>query len=492
VSGATGGATLGALSNESDAGTGAAIGATASAVLPPVLSAAAKGIPWAVDLLKGRLADIKAGKVLREVAGDELPKIRAALTAAGQDVTASQAAADVGSTKWSALGQRAAQNDSQYTTDLLARQAADRQQQVAGLAGGNTTTAAKQAVDSAKGTLNAVTTPMRDAELGAANAGGDLASTLQPTQAMGATQAINTATAQGLPPIDTRGVVSRITSNLNNPKMAGSKPVQNVLSNVADQISQWTAANGGVIDAQALYSIRKNAVSAEVARLNPGATEKAQAKMTASILSHVNPLIDDAIEAAGGTGWRNYLKTYSDGMNVINQMKLGGKALEALNQSPDEFLKLVRGNNPKVVQKIFGSEYDIGAAMGPQKTQVLSDVASQLERDQKLASLATAGTTDTANILESNASRSRLPSLFNRTAAVINKGMDIAEGELNRKVMDKVYTAMRNGQSANSAMDSLSTYEKSQFYKALQANKYNAQPYVNWGLLSGQQNGQQP
>jgi hypothetical protein len=214
--------------------------------------------------------------------------------------------------------------------------------------------------------------------------------------------------------------------------------------------------------------------------------------MTASILSHVNPLIDDAIEAAGGTGWRDYLKTYSEGMNVVNQMKLGGKALEALNQSPDEFLKLVRGNNPEVVQKIFGSEYDIGTAMGSQKTQILGDVASQLERDQKLATLGNAGTTDTANILEANASRSRLPSLFNRTAAVINKGMDIAEGELNRKVMDKVYTAMRNGQSANSAMDSLSTYEKSQFYKALQANKYNAQPYVNWGLLSGQQNGQQP
>lgn len=58
-----------------------------------------------------------------------------------------------------------------------------------------------------------------------------------------------------------------------------------------------------------------------------GSDPTAQAKRAAGILREVRPLIDDAIETAGGTNWRNYLKTFEDGMNVINQKKLGAKDL---------------------------------------------------------------------------------------------------------------------------------------------------------------------
>lgn len=520
--------------------------ATISFVSPALLAAAAKGAGWAIDLLKGRLADIKAGKVLRDVAGDELPKIQAALASADDNLTAAQAAAPVGSTKFSALGQRAAEQDSQFTTDLLARQAADREAQIARIAGGNTQTQVKQAIGDTKASLTGLTNPMREAELGAANQAGQTISRVAPLvdqkqQSMvsalqgkgitgtesaqagvrntqgkpgwisnadraeefgaasgdfgiikGQRQAerdflqaqIDSLKAHGLSQLNTDNITSRITSSLNDPKLAGSKPIKNVMSNVAKEIEEWTAANGGVIDAQALYSIRKNAVASEVSRLNPTATEKVQAKMTAAILGKVSPLIDDAIEKAGGTGWKSYLKTYADGMKVINQMKLGGEALKMLQKSPEQFMQLVKGNNPKAVQKIFSGEYDIEKAMG-NKFGEMRGVASELERDATLKDLASAGGSDLASILKKDASSFRLPNLLSRPALVANKIIDVAEESLNKKVMAKVYNAMRNGKDASALMNQLSTAEQNLVLQAVSSGRL--QPYLNSAVTAGAQ-----
>jgi hypothetical protein len=282
---------------------------------------------------------------------------------------------------------------------------------------------------------------------------------------------IDSLTAHGLSPIDTGVITNRISAALDNPNMAGAKPVQTVMSNVAKEIADWTATNGGVIDAKALYSIRKNAVASEVLRLNPSADAKTQAKMTAGILSKVNPLIDDAIEAAGGTGWRNYLKTYSDGMHTINQMKLGAVAMDALDQSPDAFLKLVRGNKPKTVQKIFSGDYDFGSAMKG-KTSAFNSVAAELERDATLTKLSDAGSSDMQAVLRKDASKFRLPALLSREATVINKGLQVGEELLDRKTMAKAYAAMRNGEDAAALMNTMSTAEKNYVLQAMIRGKF--------------------
>ena len=544
IGGTAAGAVIGAASEDGSAASGGMLGGAISAVAPPVLTAAAKGAGWAIDLLKGRLAEIKAGKVLRDVAGDELPKIQAALQVAGQNVTASQAAAPVGSTRFAALGERAAQQDSQFTSDLLARQAADREAKIAAIAGGSNQTAARQAVQGAKASLTGLTNPMRETELAAANQAGETisrvaplveqkqASMVQALQGKGITgtesaqagvrnlegkpgwisnadrskefgaasgdfgiikgqrqaerdflqSQMDSLEAHGLFPLNTDSITGKIVSNLNDPKLAGSKPIQNVMSNVAKEIEEWTAANGGIIDAQALYSIRKNAVASEVSRLNPSATEKTQAKMTAAILGKVSPLIDDAIESAGGTGWRNYLQTYADGMGVINRMKLGGEALKMLQKSPAGFMELVKGNNPKAVQKIFSGEYDVAKAMGD-KFKPMREVSAELERDAKLKELASAGGTDLANILGKDASTFRLPNLLSRPALVANKVLDVAEESLNKKVMAKVYNAMRNGKDASELMNKLSTAEQNRVLQALASG--NLQPYLSTSVVAG-------
>ena len=115
----------------------AAAGGAISFLSPALFAGIAKGAGWAIDAAKGRLAAIRAGRVLRDVADAERPQLEAALKAAGNDVTAAQAAESVGSTKFSALGARAAQQDSQFTNDLMERQAANRDLVMSRNAGGS-------------------------------------------------------------------------------------------------------------------------------------------------------------------------------------------------------------------------------------------------------------------------------------------------------------------------------------------------------------------
>lgn len=85
--GLTGGVST-ALTNPEDIVTGTAEGAFAPHVLGILGTGATKGY----DLLKGKLADVNAGKIARQVLGGNLPATREALLNAPQDLTAAQGA----------------------------------------------------------------------------------------------------------------------------------------------------------------------------------------------------------------------------------------------------------------------------------------------------------------------------------------------------------------------------------------------------------------
>lgn len=528
------------------------IGAVAPVALQPVISGTAKLAGSAIDLVKGDIAKLKARNILRDAAGKEISQIKAALANSGDELSASQAAADVGSTKWSALGERATKNESQYFYDLAQRQEQARLDKVAAVAGGYTQTGAKQATQGTKDSLNMVTTPMRETELNAANTAGDVERKLQPlveqrhnsmvdalqegmqgnrtfpggtlpTTVHAGTESaqslnrannwspvpgypqisgryspnmersaefasasadfaaikaqrqaerdffqnqIDSLAAHGLKPLDSTTVSGKITALANDPKFAGNKTAQSALSFAAKEVEEWTAKNGGIIDAYALDSIRKNAVNEAINSIMGAADPKVKAKASAELLSAIKPSIIDAIESAGGTGYRAYLNTFEEGMKVINRQKLGAKALEMLQNSPDDFLKLVNGNNPKAVQKIFASEFDFSKAMA-EKNKPMQEVASELGRDAKLKDLADAGREELANILKNDATKFRLPNFLSRPVYLVNKGLDIAEGSLNKKVMAQVYNAMKNGNDANALMEKLSASERNAVLKAL-------------------------
>jgi hypothetical protein len=87
--GLTGGVST-ALTNPNleDIGLGGAVGA----IMPHGAAIVGTGATKAYDLLKGKLAEVNAGKIARQVLGENLPATREALLNAPQDLTAAQAA----------------------------------------------------------------------------------------------------------------------------------------------------------------------------------------------------------------------------------------------------------------------------------------------------------------------------------------------------------------------------------------------------------------
>ena len=279
---------------------------------------------------------------------------------------------------------------------------------------------------------------------------------------------IDSLAAHGLKPIDTDSIVGSITAKLNDPKIGPSDVNQAVLGKVASKIQEWTAKGGGVIDADALYSIRKNAIGEEIARLYPNVDAKQQAKYAAKLLSEVKPLIDDAIEQAGGTGWRRYLQTYETGMKGVEQNRMGAEALRMFNDSPEEFIKLMKNENPKAVEDIFGpGSYDIIKEMG-RKSAPMEEIKRQLERDIKIKEQAAAGAGGLKRIMESEQSLfRRIPAFFSRTTTTANMALDVLEGKVNEKTLALFEKGFKSGKNAVELLKELPTVERNRVLNLL-------------------------
>lgn len=271
--------------------------------------------------------------------------------------------------------------------------------------------------------------------------------------------------AHGLKPLDTDGIIRDINSKLNNPKLGVSDVNRKVLTAVSNKIREWTARNGGVIDANALYEIRKNTVNEVIEGL--GGDPKASAKRAASLLAETKPLIDDAIIKAGGTGWKDYLDTFSHGMDVINQRKMAQKARDLYKKSPDEFVALVRGERPDLVEEIFGhGRFDLKTEMGS-KFKALDNVAHELERSGKIKTGADLGAAHLKDIVKESTPTLRIP-FFGLKATVGNAVLKELSGKINTKTMAILEKGFESGKNFEDMLNEVPFGDRGRVYNALQ------------------------
>jgi hypothetical protein len=493
-----GGATTGAVSaglvNPEDAGTGAIVGAAIPTVAAPVLKKLASSYGFVKDVVTGRAAEVRAADIVRETLKDQLEPAMLALSKARPGITAVQALQEAGinADPFMALGKLAEKMDTKSAYRLLMEsQELAQANQLAAMAGGGTQTAAREAQNVARNELTNLTTPMRTEALNRANVGGTVTKALNPEiasftsagsftgqgvpLALGQAQAqLDALAAAGLKPIDTSKIVSGITAKLNDPKIGPSDVNQAVLSKVTSKIKEWTEKGGGVIDAEALYSIRKNAVGEEIARLYPNADAKQQARFAAKLLSEIKPAIDDAIVDAGGTGWRKYLQTYEKGMNEIDQQRLATVALDKFKGSKEEFIKLVRGDNVDAVEDVFGpGSFNIFKEM--KKSGTLENIASQLDRDIKISDRAAAGAGGLARIMGmSEKEIGRIPAFLSTTTTTINEALRILEGKITNELKQLIVDGMKDGKSVAELVQKLPSKDRNVVLRTLmKSEKWN-------------------
>jgi hypothetical protein len=546
--GATGGATA-ALTNPDEIGAGAGVGAGLGVVAPPVVKVLVKSAGFLKDAFTGQLAAVGAGKIARDVAGDRIGAIRAALMAAPSDITAAQATSGIQKDAFQALGAMTSKTD--QVSALMKRQAADDLAQLQRMAEGGNETEARAAYEASIKRLNQLTADMRNVELQAANQAAQtvnqLAPKLQqreasmvnalregmpanlPSGAAGipapGVSGINAATeaAQqaataakgkpgflsagdrsqewkqtsdafaaiakqrraeagfierqigsledyGLKPLDAGKITAAIDAKLSQPGLRASSNMTKVLQSIRDDIVNLTEKGGGVIDAHDLYTLRKEGINERIMQIMGQTDPKISAKVTRNVLQEVRPLIDDAIEAAagpGGPGWKNYLKTYSQGMQAIDQKAMASEAAKLFENAPNEYVKLVRGNNPDAVEAIFGpGSYDIFKEMGS-KMPTLEKLASNIQRVGEMKEAATAGTEALEKAVGKGSFKLRFPAFFSPKITAANMTLNILEKRLDKKIFAELQKGMLSGKSALEMLNTLPTIEKSKALKAL-------------------------
>jgi hypothetical protein len=536
--GVVGGATA-AITNPDEIAASAEIGAALGLVAPPVVKALTKSAGFLTDAFTGKLAQVNAGKISREVAGERIGAIRAALAAAPDDLTAAQAASGVQRNAWQALGAMTSKTDDMSI--FLKKQFDDELAILQRAAEGGNATEARAAYEQSIKRLNQLTADMRNVELQAANQAGQTINRLTPQMQQRQASMVNalrggipvgealpgqavispvTEAAQqaaiaakgkpgflsagtrsqewqqtsdifadiakqrraeagflerqigsledyGLRPLDAGAITSAIDAKLTQPGLRASSNITKVLQAVKDDIANLTAKGGGVIDAHDLYTLRKEGINERIMQILGQTDPKVSAKVTRSVLQEVRPLIDDAIEKAGGTGWRDYLKTYSQGMQAVDQKALTAEAARLFKDSPQEYVRLVRGNNPDAVEAIFGpGSYDIFKEMGS-KMPTLEKLASSIERNVAMKEAATAGTEKLSKIITDKSISARFPSLLSRPITAINLTLDILEKRLDKKVFAEMQKGMASGKSALEMLDTLPAAERNKVLRVL-------------------------
>ena len=453
--------------------TGATMEAGGRVVAPLI----AKGVGAVADLRQ--IPQQKAAEIARNALGPDLEAVKNALAQAPANITASQATAALNSPTWQALLQRAGQRDPRFLSALESSQGEVSLNALAKLAGGATATETRATSEMAKNNLNKVTGPIREAAIKRANLGqyvadeagaraaNDLAvlagsgAKIDPAQfvaqATGAEKALRSV---GIKPLESTSLIRSISATADNPAFAGNDLISGAVKNVADDIAKWTG-QGGVIDAAALEAIRKNSVNAAISQLRPGADATTQRNLAAGVLSKIKPAIDNAIEAAGGAGWRDYLTTHAKGMRDIAEKNLTGEALALYKTNKDAFVKLVQGESPEVVEKTLGSgSYDIAKEVSDKTLAVLQDQAAKVVRDAAAKTQATAGQDALKELLLQQISKVRIPSYLSAVASTTNKALQILENKIGTKTMDTLTKASQTPEAAAALLDTLPASER--------------------------------
>jgi hypothetical protein len=438
-----------------------------------------KGVGAIADLR--RIPQQKAAAIAQKALGDDLPKVVNALRNAPDNVSVAELTAKIDNPAWQALIKDALEKDPQFVRKARLLGERESRNVLNALVGGTTAAEVRAVNELAKTNLTTITTPMREAALKRGNLGkyvadeaniraaNDLATLIGSgakidpaqfvAQATGAEKALRSV---GVKPLESAALIQRISATADDPAFAGNDLISGAVKNVADDITKWTGP-GGVIDLTALEAIRKNSVNAAIAQLRPGADATSQRNLAASVLSKIKPAIDDAIEAAGGAGWRDYLNTHAKGMRNIAEKKLTGEAARLWKADKDAFVRLVQNESPDVVEKFLGpGNYNIATELADSTMSVLQKQAEKRLTELAIKEQVSEGGAALSQLLKQETSRLRFPSFLNFWASAGNKTLSELEQRLGAKTMAQLTQAMKTPQGAANLLETLPAAERSQ------------------------------
>ena len=274
-------------------------------------------------------------------------------------------------------------------------------------------------------------------------------------QAAGTAQTMRSA---GIEPLTADALKNKIKSVM-TVEQTGNDTLKSAVNNVLKDIDAAAAATGAV-DARAVYAIRKNSVNEFIKKMFPGAMDSAQKAEAARIMGQINPIIDQAIEKAGGKGFQDYLKSYAEGQRGIERTEMAAKLRDLYKTDKKAFVDIVNGNNVDAVRDVFGpTKFDINKEMGESMMKDMRQIASNIERTEAMKKLAGAGEVNLQEIIKANTSGFRIPSFIPKST-VPNAVLAEMQSRLSTKVLDQLERGFQSGASLNELLSKVPTQHR--------------------------------
>ena len=275
---------------------------------------------------------------------------------------------------------------------------------------------------------------------------------------------------EGFYPLETAPIISKIDSILATPGKGASTLVRQSLGDIRNKIAGLTDERG-IINSNDLYTIRKE-IGSDIQRYAKE-TGNWDQKLVASLDTNLKGAIDNAIEGAGGTGWKDYLKTYADMSKKIDAMKVGQTLENKLQTSIGD--KERAGVFAQAMQDAAGT---IKRSTGQQRYQNLSDVLSPSEvksAESVLADLVRKETAKTAagktnvNIAMVGKEGHQLPQFLSATATVANSVLRRIRGDANAQINQKFAEMLLNPEDLAAFMSAIPAEKAGTVSKVLNA-----------------------
>lgn len=300
-------------------------------------------------------------------------------------------------------------------------------------------------------------------------------------RARAAENVLESMRARGIKPIEANKITGRLNGLLRNPEIATNREAATAIPRVVDMVNDWTNEYG-VVTPEALYAIRKNAVAGVIRELNPNMDAKSQERFAARVLTQIKPLFDEAIEKAGGKGFRDYLRSVESGMSSIKGMELADQVRKlyatGTPEAKQQIIDLVRGESPEIIEELFGSgRYQISKEMA-KDMPFLTKLADTLDLDRKAVQQAAAGRAALTEAEKKGSARVRFP-FFTRASTAVNEVVAGLEQRMKAETLDILIRAAQSGREFNRVLNQIPARERNVFLKQFKDAE-------SWNKFAGQ------
>ena len=479
-----------AVASEQDVGAGSIIGA----LMPTIGSATFrtamdKVLLPAWERLSGQLGVQQAAAVFRDSFNMTIQEALALARSAKGDTPFAKVVAQSGADEPTvqALFKTVSEGGGKDIYAPLARAETQAQQDVLNaMARGTTGREARNAMMQSRSALGQQYAADEALAFQQANLGGEAAAAAAANQRTFVQPPIADLGAIGIRALETRPLADQIRAMAS---AEGAGQVQSkALLDVADQIESY----GPIIRAGDLDAIR-GGVNVTIGRLMEGLDVGSVNKAAAGVVSQIKPLIDDAIETAGGVGYKGAKTAFGTGASDIERQQFADQLAGMFESGPAgqaQFAATVGGQRGTTgtVEAAFpraGSRnFDIqemmgvpGGAAGPSRMPALENIAGEVQLSQKMATQAEQGEDLAKNLLKTPPQEKDIFHNYSPVGMLTNAGRAsltfakiLSDTGLSTKVQRALAEGFRSGEAAEKLLLTIPLADRAQVARRMVDN----------------------